>query len=88
MLKARMARGITFLKQDFGIDLMRNVPGDLSDARWAPTSGVASGFMHPFTGIHNHRQGDRLALGLGRDRFGRRSAWRFRLPPTTTVTSA
>ena len=32
MLKARMDRGITFLKQDFGIDLLRNVPGDAVDA--------------------------------------------------------
>src|SRR5258707_491569 len=30
MLKARMDRGITFLKQDFGIGLLQNVPGTLS----------------------------------------------------------
>src|SRR5260370_18793848 len=30
MLQARMDRGITFLKQDFGIGLLRNVPGTLS----------------------------------------------------------
>src|SRR3954471_4820134 len=30
MLKARMNLGITFLKQDFGIDLLREIPGALS----------------------------------------------------------
>ena len=30
LLKERMDRGITYLKQDFGIGLMRNIPGTLS----------------------------------------------------------
>jgi L-alanine-DL-glutamate epimerase-like enolase superfamily enzyme len=50
MLKARMDRGITFLKQDFGIDLLRNVPGTLS---MPVGTGIGGGerVMHPFTGI-------------------------------------
>ena len=50
MLKARMDRGITFLKQDFGIGLLRNVPGALS---MPPGSDIGGGgrVMHPFTGI-------------------------------------
>jgi L-alanine-DL-glutamate epimerase-like enolase superfamily enzyme len=50
MLKARMARGLTFLKQDVGINLLRNVPGTLS----MPTGtdiGGGDKVMHPFTGI-------------------------------------
>lgn len=49
-LKERMERGYTFLKVDFGINLLRDTPGTLShplgqtpqDVRWT---------MHPFTGI-------------------------------------
>jgi L-alanine-DL-glutamate epimerase-like enolase superfamily enzyme len=50
MLKARMDRGITFLKQDFGIGLLRNVPGALS---LPPGTDIGGGqrVMHPFTGI-------------------------------------
>jgi L-alanine-DL-glutamate epimerase-like enolase superfamily enzyme len=50
MLKARMDRGITFLKQDFGIGLLRNVPGTLS---MPPGTDIGGGqrVMHPFTGI-------------------------------------
>src|SRR5262245_48079421 len=50
MLKARMARGITFLKQDFGINLLRNVPGTLSMPAGTDIGGGAR-VMHPFTGI-------------------------------------
>jgi L-alanine-DL-glutamate epimerase-like enolase superfamily enzyme len=50
MLKARMDRGITFLKQDFGIGLLRHVPGALS---MPPGTDIGGGgrVMHPFTGI-------------------------------------
>src|SRR5262245_47162143 len=50
MLKARMERGLTFLKQDFGINLLRNVPGALS---MPAGTGIGGGerVMHPFTGI-------------------------------------
>jgi L-alanine-DL-glutamate epimerase-like enolase superfamily enzyme len=49
-LKARMDQGITYLKQDFGIGLLREVPGTLSmplgmDLRQNQR------VMHPFTGI-------------------------------------
>ncbi len=49
-LKERMSRGITYLKQDFGIGLLRDVPGTLSmpvgyDIRDSTRT------MHPFTGI-------------------------------------
>jgi len=50
MLKARMDRGITFLKQDFGIGLLRNVPGTLSMPLGIDTGG-GQRVMHPFTGI-------------------------------------
>jgi len=49
-LKARMDMGITYLKQDFGINLLRNVPGTLSmpvGYNYAQSQSV----MHPFTGI-------------------------------------
>ena len=50
MLKERMDRGITYLKQDFGIGLMRDVPGALS---MPPGTNIGQGdrVMHPFTGI-------------------------------------
>jgi L-alanine-DL-glutamate epimerase-like enolase superfamily enzyme len=50
LLKERIDRGITYLKQDFGIGLMREVPGTLSLP--AGTS-ISQGdrVMHPFTGI-------------------------------------
>jgi L-alanine-DL-glutamate epimerase-like enolase superfamily enzyme len=50
MLKARMDRGITFLKQDFGIGLLQKVPGTLS---MPPGTDIGGGqrVMHPFTGI-------------------------------------
>jgi L-alanine-DL-glutamate epimerase-like enolase superfamily enzyme len=49
-LKARMDQGFTFLKQDFGIDLVEKVPGALSK----PVGMVLTNrdrVMHPFTGI-------------------------------------
>jgi len=50
MLKARMARGLTFLKQDVGINLLRNVPGTLSMPAGTDI-GAGGKVMHPFTGI-------------------------------------
>src|SRR5438067_6926528 len=50
MLKARMDRGITFLKQDFGIGLLRNIPGTLSMPLGTDIGG-GQRIMHPFTGI-------------------------------------
>src|SRR3954462_15602152 len=50
LLKARIDRGLTFLKQDFGIDLMREVPGALSMPLGTNIGGGGS-VMHPFTGI-------------------------------------
>jgi L-alanine-DL-glutamate epimerase-like enolase superfamily enzyme len=50
MLKARMNRGLTFLKQDIGINLLRNVPGALSMPAGTDIGGGDT-VMHPFTGI-------------------------------------
>lgn len=50
MLKARIERGITFLKQDFGIGLLHDVPGALSMPLGADIGG-GQRVMHPFTGI-------------------------------------
>jgi L-alanine-DL-glutamate epimerase-like enolase superfamily enzyme len=50
LLKARMDRGITYLKQDFGIGLLRNVPGALSMPLGTNIGGGQT-VMHPFTGI-------------------------------------
>jgi L-alanine-DL-glutamate epimerase-like enolase superfamily enzyme len=49
-LKERMNRGITFLKQDFGIGLLRGIPGTLSMPAGADAAQNAR-VMHPFTGI-------------------------------------
>lgn len=49
-LKARMDKGITFLKVDFGINLLRNIPGTLSKPLGMPYGG-GDRVMHPFTGI-------------------------------------
>ena len=50
LLKERIDRGVTYLKQDFGIGLMRDVPGTLS---MPPGTNIGQGdrVMHPFTGI-------------------------------------
>jgi L-alanine-DL-glutamate epimerase-like enolase superfamily enzyme len=50
LLKERMDKGITFLKQDFGIGLMQKVPGTLS---MPLGTNISQGdrVMHPFTGI-------------------------------------
>lgn len=49
-LKARMDAGITYLKQDFGIGLLRDVPGTLSMPVGMDIRESAN-VMHPFTGI-------------------------------------
>jgi L-alanine-DL-glutamate epimerase-like enolase superfamily enzyme len=49
-LKARMERGLTFLKQDFGIDLLKDVPGALSmPSGIRPWGGDR--LPHPFTAV-------------------------------------
>ena len=49
-LKERMDLGFTFLKQDFGINLLRDVPGALTKPVGMPYRGSDT-VMHPFTGI-------------------------------------
>jgi len=49
-LKERMDRGITFLKVDFGIELIRDVPGALS-VPIGQTVRERALTMHPFTGV-------------------------------------
>jgi L-alanine-DL-glutamate epimerase-like enolase superfamily enzyme len=55
-LRERMHRGITYLKQDFGIGLLRGKPGMLSMPSGAMGTG-RSMVMHPFTGIEISDQG-------------------------------
>ena len=50
LLKERMDRGITYLKQDFGIGLLAKVPGTLS-MPLGTNIGQGDRVMHPFTGI-------------------------------------
>ena len=50
LLKARMDRGITYLKQDFGIGLLSKLPGALSMPLGTNIGGGQT-VMHPFTGI-------------------------------------
>jgi len=49
-LKARMDAGLTYLKQDFGIGLLRDVPDTLSMPVGQELRDVRQ-VMHPFTGI-------------------------------------
>ena len=49
-LKARMDQGFTWLKQDFGINLLKDVPGTLNKPAGMPASGRDM-VMHPFTGV-------------------------------------
>jgi len=49
-LKKRMERGLTRLKTDFGIDLLREIPGTLSKPAGMEAYG-GSRVMHPFTGV-------------------------------------
>ena len=50
LLKERMDLGITFLKQDFGIGLLKDVPGALS-MPLGTNIGGGERVMHPFTSI-------------------------------------
>jgi L-alanine-DL-glutamate epimerase-like enolase superfamily enzyme len=50
LLRERMDRGITYLKQDFGIGLLKGVPGALSMPAGTSIGGGGQ-VMHPFTGI-------------------------------------
>jgi L-alanine-DL-glutamate epimerase-like enolase superfamily enzyme len=50
LLKARIDKGITFLKQDFGIGLLKDIPGTLS-MPLGTNIGGGERVMHPFTGI-------------------------------------
>jgi L-alanine-DL-glutamate epimerase-like enolase superfamily enzyme len=49
-LKARMDMGFTFLKQDFGVNLLKDVPGALNVPAGAADGG-GDRVMHPFTGL-------------------------------------
>src|SRR5215510_9006126 len=55
-LRKRMELGFTWLKQDFGINLLKDQPGALSMPAGAPSSGGAL-VMHPFTGIELTEKG-------------------------------
>ncbi|HEY5908059.1 MAG TPA: mandelate racemase/muconate lactonizing enzyme family protein, partial [Vicinamibacteria bacterium] len=50
-LKVRMDQGFTYLKQDFGINLIKDIPGTLTKPLGMPFSGGET-VMHPFTGIY------------------------------------
>ena len=56
LLRERMDRGITYLKQDFGIGLMADVPGTLSMPA-GTNIGQGDRVMHPFTGIEITEKG-------------------------------
>jgi len=49
-LKARMDQGFTYLKQDFGINLLKDIPGTLTKPLGMSVAGRDT-VMHPFTGI-------------------------------------
>jgi L-alanine-DL-glutamate epimerase-like enolase superfamily enzyme len=50
-LKARMDQGFTYLKQDFGINLLKDVPGALTKPLGMSYAGRDM-VMHPFSGIY------------------------------------
>jgi L-alanine-DL-glutamate epimerase-like enolase superfamily enzyme len=50
-LKERMNRGITYLKQDFGIELLEGKPGMLSGPAGDPSPWGGSRVQHPFTAV-------------------------------------
>ncbi len=75
MLKARMDRGLTFLKQDVGINLLRNVPGTLSMPAGTDIGG-GDKVMHPFTGIQITDKGVAwLSEWIGQAASGSRARW-------------
>jgi L-alanine-DL-glutamate epimerase-like enolase superfamily enzyme len=49
-LKERMDRGLTFLKVDVGTDLLKDIPGTLTQPAGGPVSGRDM-VMHPFSGL-------------------------------------
>jgi L-alanine-DL-glutamate epimerase-like enolase superfamily enzyme len=55
-LRKRMEIGFTWLKQDVGINLLKDQPGTLAMPVGAPSSGGAM-VMHPFTGIEITEKG-------------------------------
>ena len=86
-LKERMDRGITFLKQDFGIELLEGKPGMMSGPAGAEPWG-GSRVAHPFTGVEITDKGvgylsDWVGTGARGDRYGDPAR-----RPTTTATSA
>jgi L-alanine-DL-glutamate epimerase-like enolase superfamily enzyme len=58
-LKERMDRGITYLKVDFGIELIRDIPGALS-VPVGQTVRRRARTMHPFTGVEINDKGIEL----------------------------
>ena len=86
-LKERMDRGITYLKQDFGIGLLRDVPGTLSKPIGMDIRENAR-VMHPFTGVEITDKGVAwLSDWVGADPRDHRHG-ESRCPPITTATSA
>ena len=65
LLKERMDRGITFLKQDFGIGLLQGRPGRALDAARHQHRRRRARDA-PVHRHRDHRQGHRLAVRLGR----------------------
>lgn len=57
-MKSRLAKGFTFLKMDFGIQMVKDIPGALVGAaawdfntQWTEIPGSYGATRHPFTGI-------------------------------------
>lgn len=57
-MKSRLEKGYTFLKMDFGIHMVKDVPGALVGAdvwdvgrQWDEDPSTYGGTMHPFTGV-------------------------------------
>ena len=46
-MKERLAKGFTFIKTDFGVNLVSHIPGTLTEPKGVDTSNLE----HPFTGI-------------------------------------
>ena len=88
-LKERMDRGITFLKQDFGIDLLEGQAGHAQHAVGRPSPWGGRRVAASVHGRGDHRQGHRATCptGSAQVRDGDRHGDPAR-PPTTTATSA
>ena len=61
-----MNRGITYLKQDFGIELLEGKPGMLSGPAGSTRALGRQPRPHPFTGVEITDKGVGLPVGLGR----------------------